>query len=323
MVTLPPQIISLEQEDDYVNLLVYGMSGAGKTVFAGSARRVLFIAPEDDGTLSAKRQGSKAKKWIVKKWVDLQEAYDWLYDNPDHGFDWISIDSGTEMQAMLLRHILDETVKEKDSRDPDIPAIQDHQKWQNMFIRFVKAFNALPVNVLWTALARNELDQNKEEFLCPDIAGKGYQMAQKFASFMTSYGYLQVTNQKFKNPRAHEEGQPPTVIRKVRQITWEDTGNIRGKDRTNRLAPVTTNMSLEQITQRIFSEPPNGAGGNKAAPAKAQPKAVAPEPNTGQDAEKKAEAEAAMQAVVDAQKAKAAEQEKAKSAEQEKAVSPK
>lgn len=249
-----PQIISLEDEDDYVNLLVYGHSGVGKTVFAGSADNVLFLAPEDDGTLSAKRMGSKAKKWPIKQWPDLQTAYNWLYDTPDHGFDWVIIDSATEMQQMLLRWILETANKENASRDLDIPAIQDHQKWQNMFKRFVKGFNALPVNVLWLALARNEEDHEHEDFLCPDIQGKGYQLSQQFASYMTSYGYMEVVDKKFKNPKAGQEGEPDVVKRRVRQITWEDTGTIRGKDRTGRLAPVTMNKSLQDITNLIFGE---------------------------------------------------------------------
>ena len=250
------KIVSLEEEDDFVNLLVYGMSGAGKTVFGGSGKNVLFLAPEDDGTLSAKRMGSKAQKWPIKKWSDLQEAYDWLEENEDsHGFDWIVIDSATEMQQMLLRDILESANRENEKRDLDIPALADHQKWQNKFKRFVKAFNALPINVLWLALARSEEDQNKEDFLCPDIAGKKYQMAQAFASYMTSYGYLEVAERVYANPRKDEEGQPKTVTRKVRQITWEDTGTIRGKDRTGRLAPTTINKSLADLTKMIFAEP--------------------------------------------------------------------
>ena len=236
------KIIGLEEEDDHVNILVYGKSGCGKTVFAGSGDNVLFIAPEDDGVISAKRQGSTAKKWPVKSWADLEEAYNWLYDNPDHGFEWIVIDSVTEMQQILLRNILANVVKENATRDPDIPAIQDHQKWQNMFKRFVKAFNALPVNVLWTALVRNESDEEGEDFLTPDIQGKGYQMSQAIASYMTCYGYMEVKRRKDK-----DTGK----IERIRRITWQDTGIIQGKDRTDALAPYTEGKTLAEVTELI------------------------------------------------------------------------
>jgi hypothetical protein len=246
-----PNIISLEDEDEKVNLLIYGRSGAGKTVFCGSADNVLFIAPEDDGTISAKRQGSKAKKWPVQSWDDFIEAYDWLYENPDHGFDVIVIDSLTHMQQMLLRKILNDVVEENKSRDMDIPAIQDHQKWQNMFKRYILMVNALPVNVVWTALVRNETNEEGVEFLTPDVQGKGYQMSQIICSYMTSYGYLQAKRLKIKTPK---EGEPEYKI--VRTITWEETGVIQGKDRTNALAPVTREKTLQQVLDMIF--PPGG-----------------------------------------------------------------
>jgi hypothetical protein len=246
-----PNIISLEDEDEKVNLLVYGKSGVGKTVWAGSADKVLFLAPEDDGTISAKRRGSKAKKWPIKSWDDLMEALEFLEDNPDHGFDVISIDSVTHMQQILLRKILDDVVEENPNRDLDIPAIQDHQKWQNMFKRMVLRFNSLPVNIVWTALVRNETDEEGEEFLTPDIQGKGYQLSQTICSYMTSYGCLQAKRVKVKDPKPGM-----AEYRIMRTITWEDTGVIQGKDRTGALSPRTVGKSLQDVLDMVF--PPDG-----------------------------------------------------------------
>jgi len=64
-IEFPANIIDIQEEDEYVNILIYGDSGIGKTVFCGSDEGVLFVAPEDNGTLSAKRFGSTAKKWKV------------------------------------------------------------------------------------------------------------------------------------------------------------------------------------------------------------------------------------------------------------------
>lgn len=249
----PPNIISLEEDDDYVNLLVYGRSGIGKTVFAGSADRALFLAPEDDGTISAKRLGSKAHKIPILSWNDLQGAYEYIYDNPDLPYDWICIDSLTEMQDMLLRQILDDVVRDNPNRDLDIPAIADHQKWQNKFKRFVKAFNALPINVLYTALVRAEEDEEGETFLTPAIQGKGYEMSQKIASYMTSYGCMQI--KRVKNPKFdpdEDAGRDNPKYKRVRRITWEDTGPIQGKDRTTVLAPYTQGLNLQQVTDLIM-----------------------------------------------------------------------
>lgn len=256
------KIISLEDETESVNLLVYGKSGAGKTVFAGSADRVLFIAPEDDGTISAKRSGSKAHKWPVDNWQDIIDAYMWLYENPEEvaaKYDWVVLDSITRMQHMAMRAILDAAIAENASRDPDIPAIQDWQKYYEMFKRFVLAYNSLPVNVLYTALVRNEVDEEGNDFLTPDIQGKGYQLSQTICSYMTSYGCLQVKRRK--DPEDEKKTQ------EYRRITWKDTGVIQGKDRTQVLAPWTNNKTLQEITDMITGRNP-APRATKATPVK-------------------------------------------------------
>lgn len=244
MAKKPPNIIKLEDDKDYINVLVYGESGVGKTVFAGSDN-VLFIAPEDDGTLSAKRFGSTAEKWTVKKWDDLQDAYDWIYDNPDHGYKWIVIDSITEMQKLLQRKILDDEVEKKPGRDIDLMEIQDHQKWQNMMLRFVKAFNALPVNMLYTGLVQTLSKPDGTEFYTVDLTGQKGKIAQTVASYMTSYGYMEVKRVKGEDGKAKE----------VRRITWKNTGEITGKDRTRVLAPFTQEKTLAEISEMIEAGP--------------------------------------------------------------------
>lgn len=252
-------IVSLEDDDEKVNLLVYGQPGVGKTVLAGSANRVLFIAPEDDGTISAKRSGSKADKYPIKEWDDLNKAFKALDEAGEEirdRYDWIAVDSITEMQRMLMRTILADGYKENPQRNPDVPEIQDWLVYQNRFLRFVNSFNSLPVNVLWTALVRTEEDADDETILVPDIQGKGYQMSMSVCSLMTSFGYMDVKRvpmkDKEKNVVLGEDGEPK--MKEVRFITWENNGIIQGKDRTQALAPRTIGKTLQQINDLIFKK---------------------------------------------------------------------
>lgn len=253
-----PEVISLDEDEDTFNLMVYGAAGSGKTVFAGSDDNVLFLAPEDDGTISAKRQGSTAKKWTVNSFSDLVEALDRIEDNIDEAkkdIKWIAIDSITRMQKETMRAILEAAVEENPERDPDIPQMQDWQKYQNMFLRVVQGFNDLPINVIWTALVRSEEDEEGDDFLVPDIQGKGYQMAMTVASYMTSYGCIKAEEKIVKRNGEvvrDENGEPKKRV--VRTITWTDTGSIRGKDRTDVLAPKTVDLTLKQIHQLITGQ---------------------------------------------------------------------
>lgn len=272
------KICSLTEDVPFLNVLVYADSGAGKTVFAGSDVDVLFIAPEDSGTLSALRMGSTAQKWPIRRWEDLMEAADYFWTMAENGekipFKWFSVDSLTEMQDMAMRYVLQETKKEKEAKDqdPTIPQIQDWQKFYIIFENMVRSFNDLPVNVLYTALSRKEEDADANEFLIPDIRGKDYGVAMKIVSLMTSYGYMKVGVVK-------ETGEDGTE-KKVRQRTiyWQDQGTIKGKDRTMALAPKTVNLNLKQIRERIegFSV---STSAKKAPVKKAPAKAVGPKLN--------------------------------------------
>jgi len=269
------KIESLQDSVIFVNMLVYADSGTGKTVFAGSDDRVLFVAPEDSGTLSAKRHGSKADKWPVKSWNDLLEAYEYLYDEIEKNgklpYDWVVIDSLTEMQYMAMQHILKQVVEENASRDPDVPAIQDWQRYYIIFEKMIRAFNDLGVNMLYTALARKVEDAEGEDFYTPDIQGKDYLLSQKVASLMTSYGHMKID----LKPQMVDGEETGKKLR-VRRIYWEDTGASRGKDRTRTLTPYTDNLTLKAIRSKIegYETPVPAKRPVKKAPAKAAPTVV-------------------------------------------------
>lgn len=280
------EITSVKADLPALNFLVYADSGAGKTVFAGSAKRVLFIAPEDSGLLSAAMMGTTADKIKIKSWQDMEEAYDYCYDNQfdlQEKYDWLVIDSLTEMQGMLLRDIVagEREKRVAKDQDPEVPQIQDYQKLYILLERMVLAFNDLDINVLYTALARNAEDAEGEEFLLPMLGSNkptDYRIAMKIAAHMTSYGHLKVeVNQRPVDP-AKPDGEKKKV--KQRVIYWEDTGTYRGKDRTTRLAPKTIlppRMALQRVTdiaRGIVDR--NGEPISQNPPAKKTPAKKAP-----------------------------------------------
>lgn len=273
-VDLPDDIIDMSDLDEILNVLVYGDSGIGKTVFSGGAG--LIIATEK-GVMSAKRQGSRAKIWPVKTFDDVRNAYAWLKDKCDDGecpFDWIALDSLTELQQLMLRDILDTVVANNSERDLDIPALQDHQKWQNMFKRFVKLFNDLEVNCLYTATPLMAEDEEGNTFKLPDFSGKNYGIASWVCAQMTAVGYMKKI--RLKSPDSTEK---KPVYTEARRIIWQKTPEIFAKDRSDALGRFTTDKSLSEISAMMkvlpmpepvaTPEPPKApAKRRKAAPAK-------------------------------------------------------
>lgn len=250
------QIVDLADDIPKWNILIHADSGAGKTVLAGSDDRVLFLAPEDSGTLSALRMGSKAQKIRVRHWNDIREAVEYLEDNPDvlAKFDVLAVDSLTEMQKMCMAAILEANCGERLSKgqDPETPQIQDYGKLHVLFENLVRRINELDINVLYTALTRKVEDADHNEFLVPEISGKDYGVAMKIVALMTSYGHLRV---ELVEVPANDPSNPDlTKMVKRRMIYWEDTGTIRAKDRTTRLAPFTVNAKLKEIRLAIEGE---------------------------------------------------------------------
>jgi hypothetical protein len=264
----------------YVNLLVYADSGAGKTVFCGSDDRVLFVAPEDDGLLSAVRLGSQADKIRVRDWPDLVAAYEYLYDNPEilEQYDWIALDSLTELQGMCLRHIVASEAAARRARDqdPDQPQIQDYGKLYILLEKMVLAFKDLPCNVIFTSLVRSAEDPDGNDFVLPMLGSNkptDYRISMKIASHMTSYGYLRVEIAERPSPTEDEPDKKKKV--KQRVIYWEDTGIYRGKDRTTRLTPKTVLPPRNALRYvRELMEGVADKSGNKAAPKRIEPKIV-------------------------------------------------
>lgn len=256
--------VELDEDTEYVNLLVYATSGTGKTVF-GSSDDVLFIAPEDSGLLSAKRNilvpDAKVKKWPVRKWDDAYDAYQywsaWANEGKKIPHKWFVIDSLSELQEFGMRDILERACKNNPARDPDIPALQDYLKNQAQIRRLVKGFNELPVNILYTARMMQHTNSEGHEETLPEIKGgakQGHTFAREICGATTSFGYMQVR-------RVRQKGDDGKLTRREeRRITWKETttnseGTITAKDRTGVLAPYTTDLTLRKIREMIEAGP--------------------------------------------------------------------
>lgn len=231
---MPPKRPAIVVEDladanESWNMLIVGDSGVGKTVLAGQAPNAVFISTEK-GTISAKRFGSTAKLIRVADWLELEAALDKVDKLLAQGrvpLDVMILDSAPKMQTMLLRHLLGIAVDDKDKKndDIDLPQIQDHQKWQNMFLRFVDRIVEMPINVIFTAIPMKvegeSEDGEPEDVILPAIQGKakeGYAIAQRFCAEMDAVYHLGI-NRKASKAAGHPvrrlltEKYPPYVAK--------------------------------------------------------------------------------------------------------------
>jgi DNA replication protein DnaC len=172
------------------NWCLYGDSGVGKTVFTSFAPRAHILSTEK-GVIAAKRAGSKAKLLRAPNWDHVEANIEWADKHLTEN-DVLIVDSVTKMQDMALDWWLGIQHDENAARDRDIPQIQDHQKWQRMFMRFVNGLIDARYNTIFVATSMRKEDEEGDDLVLPNIVGKDYAIAQNFCAAMDIVSCLRV-----------------------------------------------------------------------------------------------------------------------------------
>ena len=279
--SLPDAIQSLEAWDESINMLFIAESGWGKTVLLGTADqrkqdgpKALFLATEN-GTISAKRMGSTADVWPIKRWRDLQEAFRYLQNEGSIEYQWCLLDSITEMQKLSMDNALATGMAEnRKMADPDVPQIQDHLKVQQQTLNMLRRFNELPINCAYSALPYRLEDANGNPYYLPALDGKQGGIAQQAMGYMHVVGHG--IKRKIKDPNDRD------VI--VRRVYFQSNGPYRAKDRYGALGNYKDNPTIAELEELI----------NKEKPKMAPPKDVVARPMTPEESQE-AHAEIAAQ----------------------------
>lgn len=166
------EIEDLGQSNPSINWELYGPSGVGKTILASFAPNA-YILDTEQGVVSAKRAGSTAGLMRAPDWEHIVAATELAVDKlgPD---EFLIVDSGTKAQIEYMRWLLRMRHAENASRDLDIPAIQDHQKWQNGFTRWVDRLVTAQFNVIFICTEMYKTDAEGDDIVLPAITGKDY-----------------------------------------------------------------------------------------------------------------------------------------------------
>jgi hypothetical protein len=181
---------SLADFNESWNWCIYGDSGVGKTVLASFAPHAVFLSTEK-GVVSAKRVGSPARLIRAPSWDHVESGLDWADANLGEN-DCLIVDSASKMQELLIRWWLQVQNEENDARDLDIPQLQDHQKWQRMYLRFVNRIIDAPYNSIFIATSMHKEDAEGESLVLPNIVGKDYTIANNFCADMDIVSCLRV-----------------------------------------------------------------------------------------------------------------------------------
>lgn len=129
----------------YVNAIIYGPSGIGKTVLGATAPTPLIISAED-GLLSISDQ--EIDTTDVRSLEEFEAAYEFLA-NSEHSFETAIVDSLSEIAQVLLAEY---AAVERDKR-------QAYGKMADEILSLVRKFRKLPMHVVFNAKQARIVDE--------------------------------------------------------------------------------------------------------------------------------------------------------------------
>jgi hypothetical protein len=249
----PKAIISL-QDAKYtsrMNWLVFGQSGIGKTVLAGTAPNSLLVTTEAEGAISAKARGSQAKELKVSSWEDWLEYIAWLEHSGYKEYDWVNLDSLDQLEEHAWNAIMGQSNARSIGGAFRSRSRNDYPLVWSAIADQVERLVRLPTNVLITAKTMRvdvETDEGEDTTLALPLVGstKRGDLAMKVCGQMTLVGY-------YRGIRDEETGK------KVRRLHTEDSERWVAKDRHDTFGRYVSSPNIARMEKAVEERLASGA----------------------------------------------------------------
>jgi len=230
----PPEAMS-----PYLNLLVYGPPGVGKTYFAGTAEDslntnpVLFLDVEGGTLTLRKRKNLDVVR--IRSTEDLVDVHNKLKATNNGYYKTVVVDSLTELQKLDMVGIMKELVDRRPDLDEDVPSQREWGKSIEHMRRIVRAYRDLEVNTIFTALMIIDKDENGTVSYTPSLPGK---LKMEISGFVDVVGYMTT---------ATEGGET------IRRLQFAQTKKVIAKDRTSALGDVVDRPTIPMLWELMHT----------------------------------------------------------------------
>ena len=153
----------------FVKILVHGPAGAGKTRLCRTTGGKPLIISVEGGLLSLR--GEDLDVMAVNTMDELSEAYLFLADAKKHKYDWVCLDSVSEVAEVCLS---EEKKNTKDGR-------KAYGEMQDRMMNLMRKFRDLPMNVYFSAKQQKVQDEMTGIMIySPDAPGKNISQAMPY-----------------------------------------------------------------------------------------------------------------------------------------------
>lgn len=219
---------------DSITCIVYGAADSGKTRLATTPKQNVLVVDVEDGCLSLKNENIDITK--VTSWDEMAEVYRYL-STCDHGYQWVIIDSLSELTEIKLNEEVQIATKQakKKNKEPDTRAC--YGAMAVAITKLIRSFRNLNVNVVFTCkLAKTTDKLSGRTYFSPLVEG---QKLESLLPHAVDFIFALVTD---------DAQQPP-----VTSLITREGGGYFAKSRVDALPPVMQ-PDLSQIESWISAK---------------------------------------------------------------------
>lgn len=228
---------------DWLNFLMYGEPGAGKTYLSGTAEDhpdtspVLYL--DIDGGVTTLRHRKTLNTKAVRSIPELNDIYEKLLKSidPKTGkipYGTVVLDRLDELADLDMRFIMKAAYERNpDKVDIDVPSPREWGINRSHIRKLVRAFRDLPCHVIFVAGVNTKQEEGQPTKYGPSFAGK---LATELPGFVDIVGY-------YYNDSSTGELQ--------RKMQFQGTRRVQAKDRTGALGGELINPTIPMIWDLI------------------------------------------------------------------------